>query len=272
MSRRPGRPRKNNQGPADADTSATSKNDGTGNENTNTSRQGEESPRPVETSADAGFDPSAATVGYTEAIGVPPETAPPGASPSPDAPRRGRPPGSRNSRANISIGGMETLLVGIHATMTAAFSIPEFEMSKEEAHQISEAWAETAKYYPVLNFDPAVAAPINLATTLCIVYGSRIAAFKIRKNAEHAQARQRIPQNNPAPLTTNPPTPAPQQHPPPGVTQQDIDRMPMPPAPTFMNGSGKEKSAPRDIRTGIIAGVGAIEFPPDHPLVSGRKQ
>jgi hypothetical protein len=212
--------------------------------------------KPMETTPSANktenstFDPNKFDGGYETAVGA--ETPASPNEPPIDAPKRGRPPGSRSKPVQINITGLEALLLGIHQTLQAATQVPEFGMSPVEAHNIAEAWAEAAKHYPVLNLDPKVAAIINLGTTISIVYGSRITAFKIRKSIERAQRRP----IQPAP-PTNQPTPV--QHA--GMMQEQVNgHIPEPPKPPV---------ATREIRTGEIPGVGNIEFPPDHPLVKG---
>jgi hypothetical protein len=151
---------------------------------------------------------------------------------------------------------MEQLLLGIHGTLAAATRASEFELDQQEARAIAEAYTEAAKHYPALNIDPKHAAIMNLGSTLSIVYGSRIIAYRARKSLERAQRRT----NSGAPPVAPQARPAAPQEQPAAVHVETINGIPVPPPmPTA------------EIRTGEIAGVGNIVFPADHPLVSGRK-
>jgi hypothetical protein len=219
---------------------------------------GKSAPDAADKPAAPSFDPSKFEGGFSTAVGDPPPVpAPPDATeakpPEPDiARRRGRPPGPRG---NINASGMEQLLLGIHTTLYHATKAPEWELGKEEAHAVAEAYAEAAKHYPMLNIDPKHAAVINLGTTLSIVYGSRVMAFRMRKAMERGARPQRV---NTAPVTPAQPAPA--------MRAETLNGIPVPP-------ETKPPPVPtEELRTGEVPGLGNIVFPADHPLVSGRKQ
>jgi hypothetical protein len=199
------------------------------------------------------FDPAKFDGGSTTAVGSDEAKIEATITPEPSpAPRRGRPPGPRTQ---INVSGLEQLLLGVHTTLMHATKAPEWELGPEEARAIAEAYTEAAKHYPSLNIDPKHAAVVNLGTTLSIVYGSRIAAFRMRKNIERGARRGNIAQ----PVIIPQPAPEPAS----GMRAEQV------------NGAPVEQAAPvmtQEIRTGEIAGVGNIVFPSDHPLVSGRKQ
>lgn len=116
-------------------------------------------------------------------------------------PRRGRPPGSRNTgpgKSNTEAGDAKTkvrldsfsiegLLIGIHQMGAAMLKTPELEISKDEAKQLSDAVQAVAKEYNhVIN--PKTAAWIQLCVACGAVYGARIVAVRMReKQAKKAK-------------------------------------------------------------------------------------
>lgn len=203
------------------------------------------------------FDPTDYS-GHSEQVGATeqsPASDEPGRNPIDPATgkrRRGRPPGggTRNeSRAPVAISGIEKLLLGIHTTLAASLSIPEFEMDQAEASEIAKAYADVAEYYPVLKMSGETAALVNFASIVGVNYGARFMAFKMRRSLEKRAARSQ-PQQAPMP--------------------QDV-QMPVGP-PRVPNAAPATKpTVTNDVRTGEIPGVGAIEFPQDHPLMGGKK-
>lgn len=157
---------------------------------------------------------------------------------------RGRPPGS-GKKAPIDISGVEKLLLGIHQGLMLIGAPPEFALSSAEAHEISKAYAEVAKYYPALTLDNRYTAISTLGAQLSIIYGSRFMSYKMRTASEKRTPQQRANQSAPpqSPISETP-----------GVA---------PPA--------KTEPVSRELRTGEIPGVGNIEFPADHPLMGGRR-
>lgn len=199
------------------------------------------------------FDPTTAEGGHREPVAGPfdtpaqPET--PDETPVAGEPRRkrGRPPGSSNRAPKvlpINVSGVEQLLLGIHTTLFMATSIPELELSENEAREIAKAYNEAVKHYPILNVDPKHAALLNLGSVLSITYGSRVIAWKARTAKPSTQRSQ----------SAAPPQP------------QNTMNGQSPPMPSEL----QQPSAPK-VNVGEIPGVGNVEFPPDHDLVRGRR-
>ena len=162
--------------------------------------------------------------------------------------KRGRPPGSKNA-GTINISGVEKLLLGIHTTLHAAFKAPELELGEDEAREMAKAYADVAACYPALQIPAEVTAIANLCGVVSIVYGSRISAYRMRMASERRQGRAAQPAKPFVPPTA--PIPDNQMN---GVEQP-----------------GPAKPVPQDVRKGVIAGIGEIEFPEDHPLMRGNK-
>lgn len=122
-------------------------------------------------------------------------------------------------------------------------------MEQAEARDIAKAAAEVLEHYEVELISPKTLAWSNFIQVIAAGYGGRIFAYKVRKGMERASAPQR-------PAQAAPPTPRPAPMPPPAAAQGDAASTPQSPMPPELR-----KSAP-------IAGVGVIEFPPDHPLTA----
>lgn len=126
---------------------------------------------------------------------------------------RGRPKGSRNKpgpgpaeakqESSLNVNGIEKILYSLHAMGASLFSIPELEITEDEARRISKAIAGVSDQYKVM-IDPRRAAQIDLVRELGTIYGSRAIAFYLRKKAEQAKPINAAPQRAPAP----PPAPS----------------------------------------------------------------
>ncbi len=178
-----------------------------------------------------------------------------------EAPRRprGRPPNS----ARINISGVETCLLGIHQTLAIAFGIPEIRMNSEEAEQIAKSYADVATHYPVMQLPEKQLALINFGSTIAIVYGAKLTAYKIRMAMSRPNVVTPI---RPQPMKTSGPN---------ATTAPPANEFTMPvPQEGVANGVDltQRETAPIDpkLRTGEIPGVGSVVFPEDHPLV-GKK-
>lgn len=257
-----GRPPKNRGGQWQADgqpngpvESAAGQNSGVGIGDWETPRTPAEStgdlkPPPVQPSPQATFDPAKSDAGYTAPVGSP-EAAAEQQATAETAKKPGRPAGSKN-KIPVDVSGMEKLLFSIGTMLHHSTHIPEFAVSHDETKAIADAWAECAKYYPSMNLDPAIAAPVNLAGVLTIFVGTRITSFRMRK----AMERRARPQPPPPPTPRAPTEFQPQ----PAMTQQDINGAPRPPE--------QERPIPsKAMRVGEIPGVGTIEFAETDPLV-----
>lgn len=123
--------------------------------------------------------------------------------------------------------------------------IPEFELGERDAHDLASKYAVVAEFYPAFKIDPKVAALLALCGSVGGVYGSRIISYRARVSMERA-ARPRGGIMPP----TSPPQPSTETAPPPAQPQ----------------------TVAAEVRTGEIAGIGKVEFPPDHPMVQGHKR
>jgi len=152
-------------------------------------------------------------------------------------------------------------LLGIHTGLAAITGAPEFALDPREAADMAKATADVAQHYPVTFIDPKTLAWINLIQTTGFIYGSRLFAYRMRRNAS-APAR-------PAPAPRQPPLDTRSRVEPLRQTSEGL-------APANgMNGSPHmappipPRETPPNVNVGEIPGVGTIEFPPDHPL-SGK--
>lgn len=193
------------------------------------------------------FDPSGFEGGDTAPVGSPDTTDEPGGEPA--RRKRGRPRGSRTGSAQqaktgpINISGVEKLLLGIHNTLQAAFSVPELALDDSEAKELAKAYTDVAAFYPVMRLADNVTALVNLGSVVAIVYGSRISAWRFRKSME------RKPPPPPRPDAALRAAPSPPQ---PGQAPREEPRR-----------------VPDEARVGEIPGVGNIVFPADHELMGG---
>jgi hypothetical protein len=172
----------------------------------------------------------------------------------PEPPPRGP---RQKGKSTVNVSGVEKMLLGIHHILATTFATPEMDMNDAEAHAIADAWAEVSKYYPAFNPDPAHMALVNFSTVVCVSYGSKLMAWRMRKAAEKAQSP---PRQRPAPQASPAATgPAPQP-----MSQHTLNGIPVPPKGGPQPGKAE--------RTANIPGIGDIELPADHPLVTGKLQ
>ena len=167
--------------------------------------------------------------------------------------RRGRPPGSTSKAKTIpgNVAGIEKLLIGIHTGIAIIASAPEFVLDtdskdydgKSEATYLAQSIKDVADHYAVKYLDQKTIDWINLFQAIGMVYGTRLFAIRERRKAERRnrpQPMQGVKPANPTQQTTTEPKP---------------------------NGA-----APTDVRTGVIPGIGNIEFPADHSLSPKAQQ
>jgi hypothetical protein len=132
---------------------------------------------------------------------------------------RGRPPGSKNkgtAPANdgkqpsgkpagkqgqakapqVVVGGIETILFSLH--QMAALFIPEVELDKDEAKELTEALAAVNSFYGT-SVDPKIVAWFGVIGVAGKIYGPRVGAFMLRKKMEQAARQRPAMPSNPAP-------------------------------------------------------------------------
>jgi hypothetical protein len=111
-----------------------------------------------------------------------------------DAPkRRGRKPGSKNAKKTLpnNLEGLEALLYSIHSGVAAISKIPEIKLEETECHELTEAAAKVAAFYPV-GINPKFIAWSHFFGVCCFVYGPRFYAFKDRMKKEHPPNRPKV--------------------------------------------------------------------------------
>lgn len=118
-------------------------------------------------------------------------------------------------------------------------------MGQPEAHEYATAILDVARHYPVRGLDEKMLAWFNLSQIMVIGYGSRIMMARARGRAARSAGAPR--QAPPQPPLRAAPQPNPQAPPP----------SPM-------------QTAAAPSKNGVIAGVGEVEFPADHPLNPNR--
>lgn len=195
---------------------------------------------------------------YTEPVSAfTADTADTGTVSTADSParKRGRPRGSTNKAASGDITGIEKLLLSCHKMLAA--SIPEMDMDADEAHQIAVAYNDVANYYPIMRLPGNVSALVTFAGVVGVSYGSRIAAVRFRVMAERGHpASRKASQGSPMP---------------PNEMPEQFRRSQPEQQVNGVDYSAERKDVPSELRRAVIAGVGEVEFPPDHPLVSGKR-
>jgi hypothetical protein len=138
---------------------------------------------------------------------------------------------------------LEKLLVGIHGGLAMLSGRVEWMLDtsdkifdgKTEAEFLAQSIKDVAGHYGAGVFDQKTLDWMNLTQCLLIVYAGRI--FTIRSNPKPKPVRQ--------------PTPA--------ETAQTFS-----PGPNVVHTDGMNGAT--HANEGEIAGIGTVEFPPDHPL------
>lgn len=123
------------------------------------------------------------------------------------------------------------------------------ENGRSEAGDLASAIKAVADHYEIKYLDQKTVDHINLCQVLAAVYGGRLLAIRAMNKAARAPAKVATPPRTP--------TPSPVKL---GPDQVNGARAP----------EGPITEMGRKIFEGTIAGVGSVEFPPDHPLRSGK--
>lgn len=97
---------------------------------------------------------------------------------------------------------LESLLFNLHVTLAVFTKIDELTLDQAEAKEFADAIAEVGRHYAV-TFDPKKVAIFNLAITAGKIYGTRIMAYRMRKDSEGPKEvidiKTRAPEQPPAP-------------------------------------------------------------------------
>lgn len=107
--------------------------------------------------------------------------------------RRGRPPGSRNrgveteTQSDLVLANIEDLLLSVHFMGAKLMSVPELELSTDEAKKLTRAVKEVAKHYNV-SMDPKKVAIFQLLCVAGGIYGPRAIMVYQRASKEKPQA------------------------------------------------------------------------------------
>lgn len=122
--------------------------------------------------------------------------------------KRGRKPGSRSGRkkaasSNLDLSTTQAVLLSIHAAASTAFRVPEIALDKNEAEMLAKALVELEAQYPT-QVDPRVLAWLNLAGVAGMIYGSRVFAYRMRKENEKAEKEQERPSGDVAAMIQRP--------------------------------------------------------------------
>lgn len=153
------------------------------------------------------------------------------------------------------------MLLGISRTLESAFGVPELSLGDTEAAELSKAYGDLAAHYPSLTLDPKYAAMANFGAVLAIIVGSRVTNFKLRRSMY--QAPRQVPVAPPSNIYEAPPTAM--------TTHQTMQAQPgMQVNGVDTSNAAKKRPVPDDVRRAVLPGIGEIEFPADHPLVSGK--
>jgi hypothetical protein len=112
--------------------------------------------------------------------------------------RRGRPPGSRNadtgtraSKKNSNLTGIENLLLSMHSMGAAFLNVQELELDKGEAANLADAINRVSEMYGH-SIDPRQIVWVNLISVLGMTYGPRVMAYRMRVKS---QATGKQPKN-----------------------------------------------------------------------------
>lgn len=97
--------------------------------------------------------------------------------------------------AALNINGVEKILFSIHAVMAGVTATPELMLDESESKKLAKAIEGVTDQYK-LTLDPKIAAYIDLATTLGMIYGPRGVAIYVRKKMEKAKPVQRAQEGN----------------------------------------------------------------------------
>lgn len=176
-----------------------------------------------------------------------------------DKPRRGRPPGSGATKKQVplDISGLEKILLTASLGIAFATGAEEMKLDNQEANSLASSVKDLLEYYPVKWLDAKTAAWINLLQTTAYIVGPRMFAMRARRmmTAKNIPLRSAPAQK---PIHAEKP---PQQGP--MMTPSGINGATQPAMPT--------REVPPEATIGEIPGVGAVQFPDDHPLGGGRK-
>lgn len=110
-----------------------------------------------------------------------------GGSTGEPAKRRGRKPGTRSARAPkgqaLDINGVEAVLFSMHNILAAVTKVPELALDKAESTELAKGISNVARHYDVSASAKSIDIA-NLAMIAATVYGTRLFAFRARRDKE----------------------------------------------------------------------------------------
>lgn len=78
-------------------------------------------------------------------------------------------------------------MLNIHATLAAMTHTPEWQLNPAEAESLARAIATNARHYNIPTVAPKITDGVNLVMVLFALYGTRLAAIRVRRAREEAQ-------------------------------------------------------------------------------------
>lgn len=102
--------------------------------------------------------------------------------------RRGRKPGSRNSKASVpvNIDAVSALLYSTHTLLSVVTGNDVFKLEQQEADELSKAYAGVARHYPTLQQSEKMIDWGHLISALGMIYGTRVFALRQQWRAQKA--------------------------------------------------------------------------------------
>lgn len=88
----------------------------------------------------------------------------------------------------ISVSGVEVLLLSIHVQLANWTHNPELEWTKEEANNVAVAFAAVQDHYPATRIDPGIMAVMTFVGLMLFTEGTKISAILVRVRREKREA------------------------------------------------------------------------------------
>jgi hypothetical protein len=107
---------------------------------------------------------------------------------------RGRPRADSAAKGNstpLDANALDALIFSAHGLLSAFSRVPEIALTHDESKALADATVTLAAHYPGISrkVPPEAFAWLNFAQTAAVVYGPRIAAFRMRQAQEKARTR-----------------------------------------------------------------------------------
>jgi hypothetical protein len=129
---------------------------------------------------------------------------------------RGAKRGPRGEKADkIDLGDFAQILSEVHSGVALMTNIPELALDEtsEEHIKLARAMQRVIRHYDLPSVDAKTLDHFLLAKTLCVIYGTRLIAYNMRRRAERARAVNPPPalgaKQSPTATQASPPPPMP---------------------------------------------------------------